>query len=181
MGGYPTAFCRLSNRILILTLTFSPYNHEQHLRNPAATIDMAPRKQKHKMPALAKQTTKHAHPSDDELFTVPAEQLKGDLLLQLAHRYSPREIFDKVNAIRPGSFKNAEIVRGRFNHAIQVAAGASGRSIADIRTEIAEARQSHCDQQEERDEQSLRRSQVNNLLPIASKPKMRLSQELAPK
>lgn len=142
---------------------------------------MALSKQKSKKPALARQKTQHTHQSDDELFRMPVERLKGDILLQLSRRHSPREIFDQVNSIQPGSVKSVEIIRGRIKYATNAAAVASGRTIADIREEIAEARQSYRDQQGEEDEDSLRRSHANNTLHIASKPKVRFPQDQAPK
>jgi hypothetical protein len=84
----------------------------------------------------------HHYLSDDELFAAPSDLLQGDAILRLAYSYSNNVIFARINAARPEGtgVKSVNVITKRLTHAIQAAAKASGRSVHEIRTEIAEAK-----------------------------------------
>lgn len=82
----------------------------------------------------------HAHLSDDELFQLPLEHLRGDVILRLAHRYSNQAIFERANAANPGTFQKVTAVSNCLMSAVRAAATASGCSVKDVRASIAEAR-----------------------------------------
>lgn len=82
----------------------------------------------------------HSELSDDELFASPPDLIQGDAILRLAQGYSNGEIFSRINAAHPGGVKSVNVITKRLTHAIQQVATAQGRSTAEIRSEIAQAK-----------------------------------------
>jgi hypothetical protein len=84
----------------------------------------------------------HAHLPDNEIFAEAPSLLQGAVILHLAHHYSNQAIFENINAAHPqgSGIKSVNVITKRLTHAIQVEAQATGRSVQDIRAEIAEAK-----------------------------------------
>lgn len=87
---------------------------------------------------------KHAHLSDEQLFKVRQQLLQGDAILRLARSYSNQQIFNRINASRAESeqVKSVSVITKRLTHAVQAASQASGRSVSEIRAELAGAKNS---------------------------------------
>lgn len=87
---------------------------------------------------------KHAHLSDEQLFKVRQQLLQGDAILRLARSYSNQQIFNRINASRAESeqVKSVSVITKRLTHAVQAASQASGRSVGEIRAELAGAKNS---------------------------------------
>lgn len=138
---------------------------------------MAPKKQNHKKAASAEKTTQHAHLSDEELLNTAPESLSSQALLRLTHRYTEREIFDRMNAVRPNSVKAVHNIHCRIYYAMGLAAKASGRTIADIRAKATEAREKGVQQEEEAVTEI---SALDDSDLTATEPKVRFSHASAP-
>lgn len=86
----------------------------------------------------------HAHLSDEQLFKVKQNLLQGDAILRLAKSYSNQQIFNRINASRAEGegVNSVSVITKRLTHAIQAASQASGRSVTEIRAELAGAKNS---------------------------------------
>jgi hypothetical protein len=86
----------------------------------------------------------HKPLTDDQLFASNPNHLQGDAILRLAHGYSNQDIFENINAAQPQGrgIRSVNVITKRLTHAIQIEAEATGRSVQDIRAEIAEAKSS---------------------------------------
>jgi hypothetical protein len=128
----------------------------------------------------AKQPFQHAHLSDDDLFSLEPELISKDVLLRLACKYNERDIFNRVNAVTPNGIKGVNIIHCRLFYAMQVAAKASGRTVQDIRREVAEAREKNGVVREEKVDQDAVMTGTEEVLVTASKPTVRLPNTLSP-
>lgn len=128
----------------------------------------------------SKQPFQHAHLSDDELFNLEPELISKDVLLRLACKYNERDIFDRVNAVTPNGIKGVNIINCRLFYAMQVAAKASGRTVQDIRREVAEAREKNGVVREEKVDQDAVVTDTEETLVTAPALVVRLSNTLAP-
>lgn len=140
---------------------------------------MAPKKENHKKAAPAAATSQYAHLSDDELLNTAPEFLSGQALLRLAHSYTEREIFDRMNTVRPNSVKRLNNIQSRVWYAMKVASKASGRTMEDIREEVTKAREKKDTKQVE--ETNLEHLNLDKTAFTASQSSVRFSHALAPK
>ena len=137
---------------------------------------------KHPAKKALKQPFQHAHLSDEELFNLEPELISKDVILRLAYKYSDRDIFDRVNAVTPNGIKGVNIIYCRLFYAMQVAAKASGRTVQDIRKEVAEARRVNGVVDKEQDIKTPDISVAkDDPVVAAAAPVVRFSSTLAPK
>jgi hypothetical protein len=113
---------------------------------PETTPKPTPPQQPPKKPRAPRhkrwQHFEHKYLCDDELFAAPADLLQGPAILRLAHSYSNKAIFDRINAARPEGtgVRSVNVITKRLTHAIQAAAKASGRDAQEIRAEVTAAK-----------------------------------------
>lgn len=122
--------------------TTLPYttNHSSNSNTPSPpNTTPPPRPQTRQKPWHHFHHTLH---SDASLFAGPTHFLQGDALLRLARSYSNQEIFQRINAGRPAGecLKSVNVITKRLTNAVRRAALASGRSVEEVRWEIAEAK-----------------------------------------
>ena len=76
----------------------------------------------------------------DELFIAEPYMIQGDCIIRLAHSLTNAEIRDRINANHPGSISSVNVITKRLTHAIERAAEATGKSVMEVRQEIANAK-----------------------------------------
>jgi hypothetical protein len=127
------------------TTTHNATDHGNHFSSPdAPSVATSPQPKARKPRVKGWQHFQHAHLSDNELFAAPPHLLQGGVILCLAHNYSNQEIFENINTAQPqgSGIRSVNVITKRLTHAIQAEAEASGRSVQDIRAQIAEAKSS---------------------------------------
>jgi hypothetical protein len=172
---------------LFLTSHTATRQHEYDIQ---ATIAVMARTKQSSRPGVAKkhpakktavkQPFQHAHMSDEELFSLEPKLISKDVLLRLACKYNERDILNRVNAVTPNGIKGVNIIHCRLFYAMQVAAKASGRTVQDIRKEVAEAREKGGVVREEKADQTAAMTGTEETLVTESAPVVRLSNTLAP-